>query len=226
LRAAAVQAGVDPPEGAFAGPADGPAIVETVKAQGLATSRPDRVPVAGRPRSFWASVGLGALTLTLYFWYWQWQVFREVHRQERTRPMAEVLMAALLFSLAGGVLSLLATREGGAGYARWAAGATLAGVVIQTGYLVLETRGLDRLLRARDLVGTSASGWLVAFGVLGAVMQLATTPGPGQTAVGLLGVAVGLVGFYLLQNGLNRYWAHERSSAPVAAPTALSATPS
>ena len=219
----------DPPAGAAtaARPAvPDPETLEAVRAQGLATSRPERIPLEGRPRSFWASVGLGVVTLTLYFWYWQWQVFREVHRHERTRPMAEVLMAALVFTLAGGVLGLFAERDGGGWAVRWATGATLAGVIIQTGYLVLETRRLDRLLAARSLATTAASGWLVAFGLFGALLQLATEPGPAQTLVGLTGVAIGLVGFYLLQSGLNRFWADARAAAPLAAPTALSATPS
>jgi hypothetical protein len=197
--------------------------VEAIRAEGLATATPDRVPVKGRPRSFWACVGLGVVTLGLYFWYWQWQVFREVHQQERTRPMAEVLMAALLFTLAGGGLGLLAGRDGGEGLARWATGAALAGTVLQASYLVLETRRFDRVLRACELRATGAAGWLAVAGVLGALIQWSSTPGPGQTILGLVALAVALVGFFLLQDGLNRYWAHERSGAPLATPTGLSA---
>lgn len=203
---------------------------EAAVRQGLATSSPDRPPLAGRARSFWAGVLLGFLTLTLYYWYWQWQVFSEVHRQEGTRPRGWMVAVALAVSLVGGVLRYFAQRDGGP------AGMDVAGLVLGvastaflTVYLVLETRGLDAALARHGLPRTGAMGWLVAFQALGTVLgPFLTDQGPeaGVVVAVLAVVLLGLLAYSILQAGLNRYWNALRLHPGPASPTGLSATAS
>lgn len=200
---------------------------DVARRQGVATSSPDREPLHGRPRSFWAGVLLGAVTLTLYYWYWQWQVFLEMHRQEGTRPRGWMVGLALGASITSGILRFFANRDGSTDLAVAGTVAGVASAAILTLYLVAETRRLDAALQRLGSQRTGAVGWLVAFNVLGAgAAPFLEQPASAGAVVGILMLTiVGLVGYSFLQAGLNRYWNALRLQAPLA-PTGLSATAS
>lgn len=163
----------------------------------------------GRPRKFWVCVFLGIVTLGIYFWYWQLRVFGEVDRQENTRRWAGLWWASMVLCLAAFLLLLqVAQGTNPASVADMLApelvAASMLSDLVFLAYIGLEARNLRSAGLRRGLAMPPVVLVLAFLGIAGLLQAAALWGGP--SGLYWIGLPFDLLGYGILQDGLNKYW--------------------
>lgn len=203
---------------------------QTMTEPGAATHPPTHALPAGEweirhrnQRHFGVCLLLGLLTLGLYFIYWHFAVFREVAEREG-RSYAWGLLAGDLAVFAATAFYALARYQGPVDEAvlrtdPWFGAGILVSQALWAAFLVVETQRLNRGLLA------SGSNLPVPVYPLPAVIVALTLVNlfTDSRVVDAIGVVLMLALFYLLHNGINRFWRH-RGTMPAATSAATQTT--